>query len=146
MRLSPVLFFPVSHEIHSVCVSLNLFLTWPPIVMLRSAAVKAAAGQREIMIFFPFSGPALSLLLTQVSFSYYWELWNCSSGRGCWKSRNSGGTETWVACYPKSERAKTLLWFDTGLTPGTHESCSLTLPCHSWGEEWKKLKKASWGR
>lgn len=28
-------------------------------------------------------------------------------------------------------------WFDTGRVPGTHESCSLTIPRHSWAEDRK---------
>lgn len=31
-------------------------------------------------------------------------------------------------------------WFDAGPIPGTHESCSFTLPCHRWAEE-KKIQK-----
>lgn len=34
-----------------------------------------------------------------------------------------------------------VLWFDTDPTPGTHECCSLTLPCHRWAEERGKTNK-----
>lgn len=33
-----------------------------------------------------------------------------------------------------------LPWFDTRQTPGTHESLSLALPCHSWTEGEKNNK------